>query len=53
MSDNEREVLDYAIRTVMAEKKVDYYPLYELIQDIQESVLAAGFRRALIEEGEE
>jgi len=50
MSDNkEREELDYAIRTVMAEKKVDYWPLYELISAIQESVLAAGFRRAPIE----
>lgn len=44
-SNDEREALDYAIRTPIAERGVDYKPLWELIRDIQDSVLAAGFHR--------
>lgn len=43
--DDEMEALDYAIRVPISELRVEHKPLWKLISSIQESVIAAGFRR--------
>lgn len=48
----DREDLDYAIRVPISELAVEYRPLWKLIRAIQDSVLAAGFRRAVVPEPE-
>lgn len=48
-TDDEREALDYAIRCAIP-ADLDYRPLWKLIQAIQDSVLAAGFRRSEVPE---
>lgn len=48
-TDDEREALDYAIRCAIP-NDLDYRPLWKLIRAIQDSVLAAGFRRSVVPE---
>lgn len=52
-TDDDREALDYAIRVPISEANVDYRPLWKLIKAIQDSVIAAGFRRAPAEPTDE
>lgn len=44
-TDDEREALDYAIRVPLSELRVEYKPFWKMVRAVQDSVVAAGFRR--------